>query len=532
MSVAARHCFHPFLIGVLVAVGLPGAEVCGQTESEVVKQVRMAFRSRLETASSVEVKRSALAAAAEFDSPKIAKALIQAYRVLEREAGPLETRRQELLQRGGGSRVLSPLRGRVQPIHNLQRRLIRVLDGLKAPASVSELVAAFIKPKRRHPFALRLALSKRAGELANEDLNLVTKVRRKRSAEDRVLLCKALASLGKRASGSLDWVIEQMDHESIDVRIEAIRTLEFLAAPRSLAPLIDRLDAERGRIRDQVLATLQTLTGANPGPASQSWRLWLADVGQAFVRGEKPLGGKRPKVRRAPVEKVEGKRKGKGKPEAKGTGSYFGIPQDGNSILYVFDNSNSMKRNMGRGASLTRMDRCRAELHKGLKGLTPNKTFNLLCFANKLRRFSPGMLSATSQNLQRAHKWVDGIGLELETNTYDSLEHAFQIAGRGSVDRQYPVVADTIFFLSDGAPTIKGFGLKGKGRGLGRDSVVEILAAVRRWNPLRRVVIHAIGLGVRQGKRAAKNNPGRGDGPREFLEKLAAQNGGQFVNPK
>ena len=73
------------------------------------------------------------------------------------------------------------------------------------------------------------------------------------------------------------------------------------------------------------------------------------------------------------------------------------------------------------------------------------------------------------------------------------------MAGRGTVDRYYPVVADTIFFLSDGAPTIKGSGDK---RGLGRDSVEEILAAVQRWNPLGRVVIHSIGLGVRGGARS------------------------------
>ena len=30
-----------------------------------------------------------------------------------------------------------------------------------------------------------------------------------------------------------------------------------------------------------------------------------------------------------------------------------------------------------------------------------------------------------------------------------------------------------------------------------RDSTEEILAAVRRWNPLQRLVIHTIGLGIR-----------------------------------
>jgi len=512
MAVTVRNGLHRFLIAVLALSAL-GAVVRGQTEVQVVRQVRLSFRANQETADNLASKRSALQAAADFDSPQIARTLIRAYGVLDREAGPLETRRQELLLRGGGSKMLAPLRRRLQPIHNLQRRIIEVLDGLRARQSVGAMVEALIKPKRRHPFSLRLALSKRAGDLAEADRQLVTKVKAKLGPEDRVLLCRALASLGKRAVDSVDWVVRQMAHDSIDVRIEAVKALGFLAAPKSLAPLVDRLDAERGRVRDEVVDTLQRLTGANPGPASQSWRLWLGDAGQAFVKGDKPLGGKKPVARQASRRQI------------KATGSYFGIPQDGNSILYVFDNSKSMQAKMPGTTGVTRMDRCRAELHKALDGLTPTKTFNLVCFANKLRRFDDRMLAAIPQNLARAHKWIDSIPLELQTNTYDSLEHAFQIAGRGTVDRQYPVVADTIFFLSDGAPTAKGLGT------LVGDNVKQILAAVQRWNPLRRVVIHSIGLGIGRGNRKNKKQAS-GSGPRAFLVKLAEQNGGRFVNPK
>jgi len=414
--------------------------------------------------------------------------------------------------------MLMPLRHRLQPVHNLQKRILGVLEGLRDKESIAAMIEAFIKPKHRHPFALRLALSTRAGDLAQANLGLVTKLKKKRGAEDCVLLCRAFASLGRRAEGSVDWVLKQMSHESIDVRIEAVKALGLLASPKSLTPLVQQLDVERGRIRDEVVTALQSLTGANPGPSSQSWRLWLADVGQAYVQGKKPLGNKKPKA-----AKAAGK-------EIKGTGSYFGIPQDGDSILYVFDNSKSMQAKMPGSKSETRMDRCRAELHKALDALTPGKTFNLVCFANKIRRFDDKMSPAIGQNIARAHAWVDEVKLELQTNTYDSLEQAFQIAGRGTVDRQYPVVADTVFFLSDGAPTAKRVGKKG----LGRDKVPEILAAVQRWNPLRRVVIHTIGLGIRQNPRGNKKPPQAqaGSGPRAFLTRLAGQNGGRFVIPK
>ncbi len=553
------------LLLALVACPGFGVELVGQTEEDVLKQIRSAFNVRVLTVRSIPAKNVALEAAAAFDSPKIAKALIKAYGVLEREAGPIEASRREAMMAGGGSRKLSPLRERLQPIHNTQRRLIEMIGGLKSPATVRVLVSEFIRPKRRHPFALRLALSKRTGQLAENDLALVTKAGTKSRVEDRVLLCRALGSIGRRAGGSLEWLLERMVDESSEVRVEAIKALEFLASPKSLAPLIDRLDAEPGRVRATVVATLQRLTGANPGLGSMSWRLWLADAGQVFIRGEKPLGRRNPKARPVKVKPVDGKgrrgaknkgknkARGRGAAKPRGTGSYFGIPQDGQSILYVFDNSASMKGMLGRGRSKkggagnggfeTKTDRCRAELHKALNGLTPNKTFNLMCFANKLRRFSDRMSAATPRNLARAHQWVDGLKLELQTNSYDSLDHAFQLAGRGTFDRYYPVVADTIFYLTDGAPTRRrprgSEGAKGRGQGGGggnRESIPEILDAVRRWNPLRSVVIHTIGLGVRGGRVGKPKKPGKvgaaARGPRAFLEQLAAQNGGQFVTPK
>ena len=85
--------------------------------------------------------------------------------------------------------------------------------------------------------------------------------------------------------------------------------------------------------------------------------------------------------------------------------------------------------------------------------LTPQKTFNLLCFANKLRWYSTRMQAATKKNLASAHAWVDAVTLELETNTYDALEMAFHYAGRGAADRHYELLADTVFFLSDGRPS-------------------------------------------------------------------------------
>ena len=178
-----------------------------------------------------------------------------------------------------------------------------------------------------------------------------------------------------------------------------------------------------------------------------------------------------------------------------------------------------MRRGKGGGAGPQdrRIDRLKRELYRALDGLTPTKRFNLLGFANQLFRFTDTQVRATPKNVQEAKTWIAGLGLQFQTNIYDALDLAFYSAGRGSRDRYYPLNVDTIFFLSDGAPTRPRRTTKGRGKGLGQDNPDEILSAVRRWNPLRRLRIHTIGLGIR----GAKANG--------FLRRLAFQNGGTYV---
>jgi len=90
------------------------------------------------------------------------------------------------------------------------------------------------------------------------------------------------------------------------------------------------------------------------------------------------------------------------------------------------------------------------------------------------------------------------------TNGHDALKSAFAIAGRGARDKQYELGADTIFFLSDGQPT----------RGDITDPD-QILAEVKRWNLLRRVKVHTVGVGR--------------DHAKAFMESLAESSGGTYV---
>ena len=76
----------------------------------------------------------------------------------------------------------------------------------------------------------------------------------------------------------------------------------------------------------------------------------------------------------------------------------------------------------------------------------------------------------------------------------------------GKLKKIREAAPDTIFLLSDGAPTLP--------PGDKPDSTEKIIHAVREWNSLKTVVIHCIGIG------RGVNVP--------FMRQLARENGGEF----
>ena len=87
------------------------------------------------------------------------------------------------------------------------------------------------------------------------------------------------------------------------------------------------------------------------------------------------------------------------------------------------------------------------------------------------------------------------------TNTHGALIDA--ILGT-SKKKDYQVEVDTIFFLSDGRPST--------GKFIDTD---DILRDVAEANSLRKIVIHTLAIGEFE---------------KDFMKRLAAQNGGVFVD--
>ncbi|MGC6488163.1 MAG: HEAT repeat domain-containing protein [Planctomycetota bacterium] len=505
---------------LMLASAAPSAAQTGWKAAQ--KELRGAVRALDVSAESGDRAVAAVRAVAGFDDAAAADALLAAVARLERRALEVTETRRKGLAREGGSGRLKRSRYELRYVADAAEEASRALLTMTDPSALGAILAALQKKSSSIPLWLRLRLAGRICELPEPTIGWGRRGFARGERDVALGLIRVAAALGTRAGAACGgWLVEQLEHANPDVRAAAADALGQIAWPGAIEPLIGRLEKEDGRLRERLLDALVVLTAQDPGSSAASWRAWLAAEGAPFLAGARALS--------------EGDASARPRPAGGGTsaGTYFGIEQSGAGILYVFDNSQSMQAKLKRsaagegpttgGAATTRWEACRQELRRALRGLSPDKRFNLVSFANKARCFAPTVLPATEANIERAIGWIDGLELEFQTNAFDALELAFQVAGRGVHDRYYESDVDTMFFLSDGAPTIA----KLNAAGIVQDDSDRILRAVARWNALGRVRIHAIALGLQKRKKE-RNGKGR-LWPYTFLARLAAEHGGELV---
>jgi uncharacterized protein YegL len=128
------------------------------------------------------------------------------------------------------------------------------------------------------------------------------------------------------------------------------------------------------------------------------------------------------------------------------------------------------------------------------------------------------IFEASDETKARALQWIEKLDAAAWTNTYAALEEALRVSvadPRNDMGKEYGLFPDTIFLLTDGAPT----GPTGKTKGdAGEPEWQRVLQGVRGWNRGKRVVINAIGIGP-----TINGN---------FLTTLAQENGGKYVHVK
>lgn len=246
---------------------------------------------------------------------------------------------------------------------------------------------------------------------------------------------------------------------------------------------------------------------------------------------------------------------------------FFGVESEGERICYVVDMSDSMCKEIApevrphgpitgpkkkpKGALpdesdlpwhkiRTRFDLAREHLRISLQRLSKDKHFCVVWFGDEAATLQAcqGMLPATKANVTRVLKELDEIKvgeadtdkaldgkLKGRTNMHAGLRLAFSLAGKGTVGEPAYVDpkaltegCDTIFLLSDGAPSIDEFEITDRDYGEGNvvvDQEYNVAAPrapqinypgpfvnvdwlvddVTRMNLLRRVRVHCIAIG-------------------------------------
>lgn len=247
--------------------------------------------------------------------------------------------------------------------------------------------------------------------------------------------------------------------------------------------------------------------------------------------------------------------------------AFFGIETDGERIVYLVDMSDSMCKDIDPSTKpqgpitgprekkpkavldendlpwhkiKTRWDLAREQLRISLSRLTPDKHFCILWFGTEAGTLDAckGMVKATKANVTKVLAELDAVEtgkpdpvkspdgvLRGATNLHEGLRRAFAVTDRGAANEPSFVDpealtqgCDTIFLLSDGAPSCDEFGADDKDYGEGQAIVDPEYAAkaqrtpimhyygpysqdewllddMRRMNAFRRIRVHCVGLG-------------------------------------
>ena len=313
--------------------------------------------------------------------------------------------------------------------------------------------------------------------------------------DPRVRTAVLLAFSRMRAEEALQDVISALADKEWMVRSAALEALGKILDPRAFEAILALLEKEEGTLAEECAEALKKITGQDFGRSVNGWRSWWAD------NKEKALAGNRAVLPEEPKELSEEDKR-----------YYHGIPVKSTRPIFIIDISESMAYSTteftekpGEGED-SRLDAAKRELTKAIDNLVPRTSFGLIAFHSVVMVWRPRLVPAKDAMKADAKAWSAELTPTGTTNIYGALEAAFRMSGMGITDKYYPPLSDTIYLLSDGAPT---------NQDLTNDDPERVLRAVREWNRLGRMKIHTIGL---KGHSAA------------FMSALAQQNGGTYIS--
>ena len=368
----------------------------------------------------------------------------------------------------------------------------------------------------------RAASAEAMGQIGHKDAPaaLLEALKKDKEPAVAVAILDALRELKISTPEVLAAVAAQLQSDYWQLKVSAAQTLRAIGSLASVEPLVDAIAKADGRLRVEFNEVLAALTGVNKHGDAAAWKAWLDANKDAISKGTY-----------SPKASEPGAPPGR----AQTTTTFYGIPVESKSIIFVLDRSGSMMEPSdweepkdatpsGPGSDIPRkgdrkIDVARWQLKKAIAQLPDGAEFNLIFYSHEVVVLSEKMLKMSPATKTQAFGWIDKMEPFGGTNTFDALEKALAYtAGGTSGEKLQKAGVDTICLATDGLPTAGQVAIPG-----------EILAAVRALNKTRKVKIHTVGVfTVDKGGDVAKQQKEKEDGMK-FLKQLAEENGGKFT---
>ena len=324
-------------------------------------------------------------------------------------------------------------------------------------------------------------------------------------------------SLGKKPTGmelaTRDEAIAKLEKMVMRDKVwQARSAAAFALASMKCKPvipaLIKGLDAELKRKKDpwamdvRLHKLLEGLTGQTVVRGSIApWKAFWKREGPAFTV--------------APQAKP-----GQEAPKADLYEKFFNLEIESDRVLFVLDFSGSMAEPIELtttttgappGTKTTKAEIVVRELKKMVLGYPDGALLNIVVFSDDVRTWReeggrPALIPIDDDARDDLlGSFLDSLRPAGPTNLYDALDKALDFGGRGLHDKYYAAGFDTLYVISDGAPTAGPVVDKS-----------EIRSRVREANQLRKIAIHCVTFGD-------KNDT-------DFLKGMAEENGGRHIH--
>jgi len=331
----------------------------------------------------------------------------------------------------------------------------------------------------------------------------------------RVMAAKALGNLeAKSAAPALIALIEANDWS---LRKAVAEALGQLRTKESIEPLLQAFEKSKGVMDEVYKKALVAITGQDFMYRKPNWRKWWNKFGKSF---KVPTDAQVAVAKKKRAEAL----KGYFNPNKR---RYHKIETLSRKLIFVIDISSSMRDKVvippyapdevkAEFPDRVKLEIAKKELIDLLATLEPYVYFNIITFAGKVKPWRDGLVSASSRTaaikfvaklkpmeIPRTSRKKSGSAEHTKTNTYGAIMAAFGLQDAAIPNWKARTKVDTIFFVTDGVPTI------GK-----VTDVPKLIDTVTDFNKTRGVTIHVIVFDVQEAKK---------------LGPLATRNGGQCV---